>query len=162
MKKNFVLHGCILISIMLTNISTDIRFLHENDKPAADEVQSTTASVIDGAWKLVYFKRNDTLVDVAKAPQFKMFSNGSFALVGHDSSGKITYAGHGKFELQGTNYTETFFSHTHGPYVGAIDWQIYEVRGDTLYSKGFSKVIIGGREDPTFPKIEEKRVKVKW
>ena len=42
-------------------------------------------------------------------------------------------------------------------------WQNYELNGDTLYFKGFSKVIVGGKDvTKGWLMIEEKRVKAKW
>jgi hypothetical protein len=48
-------------------------------------------------------------------------------------------------------------------YVGATDWQEFEMRGDTLVFKLFSKVIDADGKDITnqWPKIVEKRVKAK-
>ncbi len=44
---------------------------------------------------------------------------------------------------------------------GGIDWQNYEVRGDTLYAKGFKKVIVKGKDvTKDFHTVEEKRIRV--
>ena len=74
-----------------------------------------------------------------------------------DSSGKISYAGYGKIDLHGTAYKETFLYHSNPDYRGAIDWQECELKGDTLYTKGFTKVVVGGKGvTADFPKIENK------
>jgi hypothetical protein len=92
-----------------------------------------------------------------------MFNHGIFSLFATDSSGKILFAGYGKYELDGNSYKETFIYHDNPEYTGAMDWQQYELKGDTLYFKGFDKVIVGGKEVTSdFPKIAERRVKVKW
>jgi hypothetical protein len=48
-------------------------------------------------------------------------------------------------------------------YVGATDWQEFEMQGDTLIFKLFTKVINAKGEDITnqWPKIVEKSVKAK-
>ena len=123
---------------------------------------SSEAMPIDGAWELVWAKYNDTVADVTKNPQFKMFHQGKFSLIARDSSKKISFAGFGKYELDGKVYKETFLYADSPEYTGGMDWQEYEWRGDTLYFKGFNKVIVGGKEVTSdFPKIEEKRVRIK-
>jgi hypothetical protein len=118
------------------------------------------SSPIDGAWKLVWAKSNGTLVDVSKNQQIKFFADGCFSLLASDADGEIDYAGYGTFELQQTSYNETFLYHNNPEYVGAMDWQEVELKGDTLYAKGFKKVIIKGKETNDFPAIEEKRVRM--
>ena len=132
---------------------------------AVQPKNNTENSFIDGAWELVWAKHNDTIQDISKMPMFKMFHNGVFSLIARDSAGKISFAGFGDYELSGNNtYRETFRYHTHAPYTGAMDWQKYELNGDTLYFKGFDKVVINGKDVSLkeWLRIEEKRVKVKW
>ena len=134
----------------------------EDKKETIQPETNTKVTSIDGAWELVWAKYNDTIAIPANNRQFKMFANGFFSLLAQDSSGKISYAGYGKFELQGTSYRETFLYHNNPDYIGGVDWQECELKGDTLYTKGFTKVLVGGKEvTADFPKIEEKRVRIK-
>jgi hypothetical protein len=133
---------------------------NKTETPADVNAGEITASVIDGAWDLVWAKYNDTIQILKKSSQFKHFSNGFFSLMAWDTSGKLDYCGYGKFELDGNTYKETFLYSNHPEYTGGMDWQEYELRGDTLYSKGFSKVIIGGKDVTAgWKKIEERRVR---
>jgi hypothetical protein len=129
----------------------------KNGNSASEKTSASTS--IDGAWEIVWARYNDT---VSIGHQFKMFAGGKFALFMIDSTGKLESAGYGKYELEGNSYKETFIYHNYPPFVGAVDWQTYEMLGDTLYMTGFNKVIVEGKEAHDFPKIEEKRVRVKW
>lgn len=51
-----------------------------------------------------------------------MFHDGMFSMIATDGNGKITYAGYGKFELDGSSYKETFWYNTNPDHVGGIDW----------------------------------------
>lgn len=48
-------------------------------------------------------------------------------------------------------------------YIGSTDWQEYELNGDTLYFKGFTKATYANGKDMTdsFPGFEERRIKAK-
>lgn len=121
----------------------------------------TASASIDGAWKLVWSKYNGEVANPVDNRQFKMFHDGVFSLIATDSSGKISFAGYGKFELDAHTYHETFLYNNNPNYVGAIDWQEYELNDDTLYMKGFIKVLIDGKDSTAnFPKFEEKRVRI--
>ncbi len=60
-------------------------------------------------------------------------------------------------------YIETHLYLTEPNWVGHSYAQEYEIKGDTLYKKLFTKVTNSKGEDVTaqYPKIEEKRVKAK-
>jgi hypothetical protein len=151
-----------IISLLIFFSACDNSSATENkneNTPTTDTVAKMSS--LDGAWELVWAKYNDTLADVSKAPLFKMFHDGIFSLIARDSSGKITFAGYGNYEVNGNVYKETFTYHNTAEYVGGMDWQKYELKGDTLYFRGFDKVVIGGKEEKDFPKIEEKRVRIK-
>ena len=52
-------------------------------------------------------------------------------------------------------------NHTNSVYTGAMDWQKYELNGNTLYFKGFDKVVVGEKDvSKEWLKIEEKRFRV--
>lgn len=120
----------------------------------------TKAPAIDGAWETVSFQQNN---QPATNNQFKIFHDGFFCLVSWDSSGKLSYAGYGKYELDGNLYKETFLYHDNAAYTGAINWQEFELKNDTLNMKGFNKVVLADGVDKTtdFPKFAEKRVRAK-
>ncbi len=70
-------------------------------------------------------------------------------------------SGASSYSLDGNTYKETFRYFGISEYVGATDWQEYELKGDTLYFKGFTKVMYADGSDKTnqFGKFEEKRVR---
>ena len=151
-----------VVSLVCLFCCTNSTTASQTNGPATDSVSK--GSPIDGAWELVWVKYNDTVQNVSNRPMFKMFHDGVFSLMARDSAGKISFAGFGDYELSDNNvYKETFRYHTHAPYTGAMNWQNYELNGDTLYFKGFSKVIVGGQDlTKGWRRIEEKRVKVKF
>lgn len=125
---------------------------------------TTAASPIDGNWELVWSKdtRTGQVDERGKPSQFKTFQNGFFSMLAWDVSGTFSYAGYGTFELQGTKYKETVIWHNTPEYIGGYDWQTYELKGDTLYFRGFDQVVIGGKDvTADFGKFEEKRVRAK-
>jgi hypothetical protein len=134
----------------------------ETEKPIETSTNNNSMS-IDGAWELIWAKHNDTIQDISRSAMFKMFHDGVFSLIARNSAGKINFAGFGDYELSGNTYKEIFRYHTHTPYTGAMDWQTYELNGDTLYFKGFDKVVVNGKDvSKGWLRIEEKRVRVKW
>jgi len=140
-----------------------------NQAPATNETQAslqttdTSAVPVEGAWKLVWAAYNDTLADMRNHILVKMFTNGSFSLFAHDSAGKMAFAGYGKYDFEGDKYHETFLYHNETEYTGGEDWQNLEVKGDTMYMNGFTKIVVGGKEMTTgWTKTREKLVKVAW
>lgn len=150
----------LLIVFIVVNL-----FIGCSDSGSAEKVFSETnatetkSTAIDGAWETVFFLRNS---EPATNNQFKIFGNGFFCMISWDSTNKFSYGGYGKYELEGNIYKETFLNHSNPNNTGAMDWQEYEMKGDTLIMRGFNKVIVGGKDvTADFPKIEEKRVRVK-
>jgi hypothetical protein len=93
----------------------------------------------------------------------KMFTGGAFSLFIHDSTGKIKTVGYGKYDFQGNEYHETFLYHSIARFVGGQDWQDLEIKGDTMYLNGFTKVVVGGKDVTTgWNKVKEKSVRVNW
>ena len=109
----------------------------------------------------LFGKMGDSVRDNGKSGQFKIFHDGFFSLVALDSSGKWLWAGAGTYSLDGNIYKENFRYSSVPEYIGVNDLQEYELKGDTLFTRGFTKVVFGNGEDKTasFPKFEEKRVR---
>ncbi len=156
------------VTLVLTAVLFSFIFLSSCNNDSASKANdntsppATASSSIDGAWELVWAKYNGEVADPANNRLFKMFHDGIFSLIATDSSGKISFAGYGKFELDGNTYHETFMYNDNPAYVGGSDWQEYKLIGDTLYMKGFNKVLINGKDSTAnFPEIEEKRVRIK-
>lgn len=133
------------------------------NKTAAQENAQTSKPNIEGAWELIWSKTNGKVDNLQKPLQLKLFSDGFFCLIMQDSTGKWTQAGGGTYETDGRTYKETFRYCTFPDWVGTTDWQEYELRGDTLYKKLFTKIVTAKGEDITaqYPKIEEKRVRAR-
>ena len=144
----------IFISLVSCNETSD-----EKANPTADQTAAPTTSSVEGSWKLVWASYNDTVADMSNHILVKSFVDGAFSLFCHDSTGKIKYAGYGTYEFQDKTYNETFLYHNNREFVGAKDWQNLEVKGDTMYMNGFSKVIIGGKEVADHVKAQEKLVR---
>lgn len=138
----------------------------DDTKVSAAEQDPPTAfslSPIDGAWELVWSSDADHTDDKGKISQFKMFKDGFFSLIMQDSLGEWSVAGAGTFSVRGKTYEENFRYATVPEYVGTTDWQEYELKGDTLYFKGFTRVLFANGEDNTssFPAFLEKRVRAR-
>jgi hypothetical protein len=120
-------------------------------------------SPIDGEWELVWSKVNGQVTSTGKPLQFKMFHNGFFCLIMQDSAGNWTSAGAGPFEITGNIYKETFKYVSRPDILGYSNWQEFELKGDTLYNRMFTKVTdASGKEHMGWSKDrEEKRVRAK-
>ena len=148
--KLFILLTAFLIS------TTAVVSCNTNENKAESQLTSTpSASPIEGAWK--------TVSADGKITEFKMWHDGFFSFLMQDSTGKWSTAGAGNYSVDGNTYKETFQFSNVPEYVGASDWQTYELKGDTLYFKGFDKVLFPDGSDKTaqFGKFEEKRVRAK-
>ncbi len=128
---------------------------------ASSTIDKSNTSPINGAWELVWEDIGGKVRSTGKPSQIKLFTNGYFSYLMQDSSGKCNDAGAGTFEVNGNSYKETHLYNTEPQYVGAQDWQEFEMQGDTLVFKLFSKVILANGQDATnqFPKTIEKRVR---
>lgn len=149
------LHLLLTISLFIIS-STAVVSCNQNEKKAESQFTSTSSvSLIEGAW--------ETVSADGKITQFKMWHDGFFSLIMQDSSGKWSMAGAGSYSVDKNSYKETFHYCSIPEYVGASDWQTYELKGDTLYFKGFNKVMYADGSDKTsqFGKFEEKRVRAK-
>jgi len=144
-------HSLLFFILMTAVVSCN----QDGKKTDSQPVSTSSVSPIDGSWK--------TVSTDGKITQFKMWHDGFFSLIMQDSLGKWSIAGAGSYSLDGNSYKETFHYCSVPEYVGASDWQTYELKGDTLYFKGFDKVVYADGSDKTnqFDKFEEKRVKAK-
>lgn len=135
--------------------ATAVLSCNQNEKTKSEATSTPSASPIDGAWELV--SADGTI------SQFKMWHDGYFSFLMQDSSGKWSKAGIGNYTVDGNTYKETFRYSSVPAYVGASDWQTFELKGDTLYLKGFDKVVSADGTDVTnqFGKFEEKRVRAR-
>lgn len=151
---------CLLIAVIVVTGCTNASSNDEARRTTSPE--QTTSASIEGNWELIWGNYNGRVQNPGKSFQFKTFYNNFFSLIAWDSTGKFSYAGYGKYEIQGNTYKETFLYHSHTPFIGASNWQQYELKEDTLYFKGFNKVIVGGKDvTGNFSRMEEKRVHAK-
>ena len=128
---------------------------NQDEKAKMKSISTISASPLEGAW--------ETISPDGKVREFKMYHDGFFSFLQHDSSGTQTSAGAGIYTVDGNSYKETFRFSNSPAIVGASDWQTFELKGDTLYFKGFSKVVSADGKDVTdkFRKFELKRVRAK-
>jgi hypothetical protein len=79
--------------------------------------------------------------------------------------GNFHSAGAGPYEVNGNTYKETMSYYSNPKYVGASDWQEWEMKGDTLIFYGFKKVTLADGTDVTKEwedhKFTEKRIRAK-
>jgi hypothetical protein len=157
-------------SILLASILFCLFYFSGCSNGPAEEKTETTEVVrnserneLEGAWEVVWTKSNGQVDQKQKPTQIKIFSDGYFSLIMQDSLGKWTQASAGTYETDGKVYKETHLYSNIPEWVGLIDWQEFEIRGDTLVNKLFTKIINGNGEDVTaqYPKMEEKRVRPK-
>ncbi|MBB1283629.1 hypothetical protein HRH25_04515 [Flavisolibacter sp. BT320] len=155
--------------ILIVAIVSGISFFQCNQADAKKRRQDRALTpialdkAVEGTWKLVWQERNNERSDMDNHIQVKMFTGGTFFLYAHDTAGTMKFSGYGRYGFEGDQYHETFLYHSHRPYWGAMDWQYLEVKGDTMYMNGFSKMVVEGKEmTEGWPKIKEKLVKVAW
>ncbi len=136
----------------------------ENKSAVADAAVPRTKNELEGAWELVWSKTGDNVSQLKEPSQLKLFTDGHFCLIMQDAAGKWNMAFGGTYETEGNVYKETHLYATDTAWVGTTDWQQYEIKGDTLYSKLFTKILNSKGEDITarYPSnLEEKRVRAK-
>ena len=129
---------------------------NQNGKAQRPPTSTSSVSPLEGAWELVSAD--------GKITQFKIWHDRFFSLIMQDSSGKWSDAGAGSYSVDGNTYKETFRYCSVPEFVGATNWQTYELKGDTLYFKGFDKVLYADGSDKTSQfssKFYEKRVRAK-
>lgn len=149
----------LLLMLCICSTSCNSEKTNEESKTATAGDVSKKPDPLNGAWQTASLTLNGKL---STDKQVKFFNDGAFILISTDTAGKISFAGYGKYELEGNSYQEAFLYHDDPSYIGGQDWQNYEMKGDTLIMTGFAKVIIGGKEvTGDFPKIVEKRVRYK-
>jgi hypothetical protein len=158
--------------IVTAGISCFILFCLTQCSQTADKNQAETTpaligknntSALEGAWELVWEDTGGKIRSTGKPTQIKLFTDGYFSYLMQDSTGKWNYGGAGTYEVDGNTYKEKHLYSTIPEYVGATDWQEFEMQGDTLVFKLFSKVVLADGKDVTnqWPKIIEKRVRAK-
>jgi hypothetical protein len=136
-------------------LATSVLSCNQNEKTKSEPTATSSASPINGAW--------ETVSPDGKITEFKMYHDGHFSFLMPDSSGKWSIAGVGNYTVDGNTYKETFRYSSIPAYVGGSDWQTFELKGDTLYFKGYNKVMSADGKDVTnlFGKFESKRVRAK-
>lgn len=138
----------------------------EENKPVADAGIPDVKNELEGAWELVS-TTDKSIANIKKPLQLKLFVDGYFVLIMKDSTGKWNLSSGGTYETNGNVYKETHLYPKQPEFAGFLgytDWQEYEIKGDTLYKRLFTKVVNSKGEDITaqFPSdTEEKRVRVK-
>ena len=144
-----------VIAPLFTMLVIGVLSFNQDEKVKSTSTSTLSASPLEGAW--------ETVSPDGKVREFKMYHDGYFSFLMHDSSGTQTIAAAGTYTIDGNTYKETFRFSSVPSYVGASDWQTFELKGDTLYFKGFNKVVAADGKDVTdkFRKFELKRVRAK-
>ncbi|CAN5350898.1 hypothetical protein BH23BAC1_BH23BAC1_08710 [soil metagenome] len=158
--KKLILYSAILIGLVLSAYNIKI---HED--LLAGKTANDLNSALEGNWELVVNEINGKKLNPRKNQQFKMFHDGYFSFVMYDESGNFSLAGAGPYEINGNTYIETHKYSSDPKFIGAKDWQKWEMKGDTLIFYGFEKVILADGIDVTKDMgglhFVEKRVRVK-
>ena len=153
----------IFFSIFLLCFSCASNDDNESRKETTALTPANDRNELEGAWELIWSKTSGVEDKNQMPKQMKLFIDGFFCLIMQDSAGKWNIASAGTYETNGKEYKETHRYVTLPEWVGMTDWQEFEIKGDTLYKKLFTKIINSKGEDVTaqYPKIEEKRVRAK-
>ncbi len=132
-------------------------------KEASSSIDKSNTSPLEGAWELVWENIDGKIRSTGKPTQIKLFTDDYFSYLMPDSTGKWSYAGAGTYEVNGNTYKEKHLYSTAPENVGVTDWQEFEMQGDTLVFRLFTKVTMPNGEDATnnWPEIIEKRVRAK-
>ncbi len=152
---------CLCLLFFYCLISCSESGMKQQANTNSSSTDKSNTSPIDGAWELVWEDVAGTVRSTGKPTQLKLFTNGYFSYLMEDSTGKWTNAGAGTFDVDGKTYKETHLYNANPQYVGAQDWQEFDMQGDTLVFNLFTKVVLANGEDVTsrFPKKIEKRVR---
>lgn len=144
-----------LAALLFITLATTVLSCNQNEKTKGDPTSTSSASLLNGAW--------ETVLPDGKITEFKMYHDGHFSYIMQDSSGNWSIAGAGSYTIDGNSYKETNRYSSVPAYVGASDWQSFELKGDTLYFKGFNKILTADGKDVTklFGKFESKRIRAK-
>ncbi len=133
-----------------------------NNKPADHQ---EAFPPFEGNWELVSNEVVGRKINLSQHQQFKVFNKGFMCYVVCDSMGNFRSAGAGPYEVNGNIYKETMSYYSDPKYVGASDWQEWEMKGDTLIFYGFKKVTLSDGTDVTKEwednKFTEKRIRAK-
>jgi hypothetical protein len=160
MKRILIISASLLVIIM-----SAYNLKSKDHKAAPGELNNSLSSPIEGNWELVVNEINGKKVNPKSTQQFKMFHDGYFSFIMYDESGNFYLAGAGPYELQGSTYIETHNYSSDPQFIGAKDWQKWEMNGDTLVFYGFKKVLLADGRDVTNEMggshFVEKRVRVK-
>ena len=159
------------LKVFFSMILMVISLIACNNKPTniQEELSSQndikSYSAFEGNWELVSNEVVGRKINVSQNQQFKVFNKGFFCFVLNDSVGKFHSAGAGTYEVNGNIYKETMSYYSNPKYVGASDWQEWEMKGDTLIFNGFKKVTLSDGTDVTKEwedhKFIQKRIRAK-
>jgi hypothetical protein len=131
---------------------------------SAEAQQTTTTgairpslSVLNGGWNRVSEKWLVGQGRTKLQPQFRLYYDGYFTMVGQDSTGAWRSTFGGTYEIEGNIYKEKMLYSSFPELNGYVHWQEYEVRGDTLIFKTKNKVIDPQGVDVTVSSSGRKR-----
>lgn len=131
-------------------------------KPSQQQESSLSPTQsIEGNWVRVWESEGGR-IRADSGTQMKMFLDGHFTFIGYYQDG-AWLAGGGTYSLDENHlYREVVQYCTRPEFIGTVDEQYLELRGDTLYSSGFTKVIKADGRNVTdsFPHFDEKRVRI--
>jgi hypothetical protein len=149
------------ILLCLSNLSGCSNGPPEENTEITKVAQNSESNELEGAWEVVWTKSNGEVDQRQMPSQIKLFTDGYFSLIMQDSLGQWTQASTGTYETDGKVYKETHLYSNVPEWVGLTDWQEFEIKGDTLFTTLFTKIINSKGEDLSaqYPKMEEKRVR---
>ena len=125
--------------------------------------KSSSPSVLNGAWKMVY-DNVDGKIMVAKDQPFKIYvlNDGFWMWFGPDSTGNWNQGGAGTYEIDGNIWKQKALYSFDPSRIGLINWSKFEMREDTLYMQNYVKMFEKGKDITTYmPKRNVKWVRFK-
>ena len=110
--------------------------------------EQSSISILNGGWMRVAINLDGKPL-TGITPQFRVFNDGYFSMIGQDTTGAWTTTYAGTYEIDGNLYKEKMLYSSNVKTIGVIQWQEFEIKGDTLIFQTNKKVIDAKGEDVT-------------
>jgi hypothetical protein len=127
---------CMGCAAMLVSFSTA-----EAQTVKKSAATSPTNSGLNGGWQRVYVLVNGKKEPSAQRPEFRVYHDGFFAIIGQDSAGAWVQTHGGTYELNGNLYKEHIKYSSFPARNGMVHWQEFKVNGDTVTFTLFNKIL---------------------
>jgi hypothetical protein len=126
-------------------------------------VKKSVLSTLNGGWERISVTVNGHKESSSQHPEFRVYHDGFFSIIGQDTTGAWKETHGGTYELTDNLYKEKILYSSFPDRMGLTHWQEYTIKGDTVTFKLFKKLITPNGEDMAakMPEVEMICVRVK-